>query len=66
MVWRLKHVWADVSLGCVRATEVCMRKVIAWVLLFGILGIVGFGTTQLAQPTPMILADDPKTGAGGG
>jgi hypothetical protein len=43
-----------------------MRKVIAWVLLFGILGIVGFGTTQLAQPTPMILADDPKTGAGGG
>jgi hypothetical protein len=62
----LKHVWVGVSRGCARAEGVCMRKLMVWVLLLGILGLAGFTTAHLVQPAPMILADDPKTGAGGG
>ncbi len=43
-----------------------MKKVLAWFFVIGILGIAAIGTTQLLQPTPLLLADDPKTGSGGG
>ena len=30
-----------------------MRKVLAWVLFFGVLGVAGVGTIQWFQPTPI-------------
>ncbi len=43
-----------------------MKKVLVWFLLIGILGTATIGTTQMIDPTPQILADDPKVGGGAG
>lgn len=43
-----------------------MKKVLTWVLILGVLGLaIGVPLGQI-QPTPALVADDPKIGGGGG
>ncbi len=61
-----KFVWVGVLFRLRPSLGMKMRKVLAWVLLLGVLGMAGVSTVQWFQPSPILLADDPKIGGGGG